>query len=58
MSAEAIACGIPVVSDSENTDLFSDRVINVKDLRAFFENPMEAFSWDKVCDRLTEIWNE
>jgi len=25
MSAEAIACGIPVVSDSENTDLFSTR---------------------------------
>jgi len=56
MSAEAIACGIPVVSDSKNTDLFSDRVINVKDLRAFFENPMEAFSWEKVCDRLLEIF--
>lgn len=57
MSAEAIACGIPVVSDSKNTVPFSDRVINVKDLRAFFENPMEAFSWEKVCDRLLEIFH-
>lgn len=57
MAAEAIACGIPVVSDSKNTDLFSDRVINVKDLRAFFESPMEDFSWEKVCDKLLEIWS-
>jgi glycosyltransferase involved in cell wall biosynthesis len=57
MAAEAIACGTTVVSDSKNTDLYSDRVINVKDLRAFFENPMGDFSWEKVCDRLTEIWN-
>lgn len=58
MAAEAIACGIPVVSDSKNTDLFSDKVINVKDLRAFFENPMGDFSWEKVCDRLMEIWSK
>ena len=57
MSAEAIACGIPVVSNNRNTDIFWDRVINVKDLRAFFESPMEDFSWDKVCDRLLEIWS-
>lgn len=58
MSAEAIACGVPVVSDSPNTDPFEDRVINVKDLRAFFEDPMGRFSWEKVCDRLEEIWRE
>lgn len=56
MAAEAIACGIPVVSDSVNTSLFSDKVINVKNLRAFFENPMGDFSWERVCDRLLEIW--
>ena len=58
MAAEAIACGIPVVSDSKNTDPFLDRVIRVKDLREFFENPMERFSWDRVCDRLEGIWRE
>lgn len=58
MAAEAIACGIPVVSDSVNTSPFSDRVINVTDLRAFFEDPMGEFSWEKVCNRLEQIWAE
>jgi len=58
MAAEAVACGIPVVSDSHNTASFSDRVINVKDLRAFFEDPMGEFSWERTCDRLEAIWKE
>ncbi len=57
-AAEALACGIPVVSDSLNTSPFSDRVINVKDLREFFKSPMEDFSWERTCDRLEEIWRE
>jgi glycosyltransferase involved in cell wall biosynthesis len=57
-AAEALACGVPVVSDSLNTSPFSDRVINVKDLREFFKNPMGDFSWERTCDRLEEIWRE
>lgn len=57
-AVEALACGVPVVSDSLNTSPFSDRVINVKDLREFFKNPMGDFSWEKTCDRLEEIWRE
>lgn len=57
-AAEALACGVPVVSISLNTEPFSDRVINVKDLREFFSNPMGDFSWQKTCDRLEEIWRE
>ena len=57
-AAEALACGVPVVSDSLNTSPFSDRVINVKDLRGFFKSPMEDFSWERTCDRLEEIWRE
>lgn len=57
-SVEALACGVPVVSDSLNTSPFSDRVINVKDLRGFFKSPMEDFSWERTCDRLEETWRE
>lgn len=58
MAAEAIACGIPVVSCSENTAPFLNRAINVTDLRAFFENPMQQFSWENVCTRLGELFGE
>jgi glycosyltransferase involved in cell wall biosynthesis len=57
-AAEALACGVPVVSTSRNTEPFGGRVIVVDDLRTFFEAPMADFSWERVGDRLEEIWKE
>jgi len=57
-AAEALACGVPVVSSSRNTLPFAGRVIQVESLRGFFERPMSEFSWSQVCDRLEEIWRE
>lgn len=57
-AAEAVACGVPVVSTSFNTEPFSDRVIQVKDLRKFFAGPMDEFSWERTCDRLEAIWKD
>lgn len=57
-AAEALACGTPVVTNGYNTQALSDLVIKVKDLRAFFENPVGKFSWGNVADRLLEIFLE
>lgn len=57
-AAEALACGIPVVSTSRNTTPFGDRVIQTDDLRQFFAAPMQHFSWESTCTRLEEIWRE
>jgi len=58
MAAEALACGIPVVTNGKNVEPFIDRCIVVDNLREFFTNPMAEFSWERVADRLEEIWKE
>lgn len=55
-AAEAIASGIPVVTNGFNCEPFLDRVIKVKDLRKFFEDPMGDFSTTTVVDKLIEIF--
>jgi hypothetical protein len=54
-AAEALASGLPVVTNGMNCEPFQDRVIVVKDLRKFFENPMQDFSWKSVTDKLETI---
>lgn len=56
-AAEALACGVPVVSNGVNVEPFSNRVILVDDLRAFFESPMHDFSWQETTDKLVNIFN-
>lgn len=57
-SAEALACGVPVVTNGRNCEPFSDRVIMVEDLRRFFADPMADLSWGRVAQRLEQIWKE
>ena len=57
-AAEALACGVPVVTNGVNCEPFSGLVTKTDDLRAFFDNPMARFSWESVADRLEEIWRE
>ncbi len=55
-AAEAIASGLTVVTNGVNTEFYADRVIKVKDLRKFFTDPMEEFSWEHIADKLLEIF--
>jgi len=55
-SAEALACGVPVVSNGVNVEPFENRVIVVGDLRAFFQDPMRDFSWGETTDKLIHIF--
>lgn len=57
-AAEALACGIPVVTNGNNVEPFRDRCIVVSDLYQYFMGPMHDFSWIKTVDRLEEIWKE
>ena len=57
-AAEALACGVPVVTNGVNCEPFLTRCIVVQSLRDFFLDPMADFSWDRVADRLIEIWTE
>jgi hypothetical protein len=52
MAAESLACGVPVVTNGVNVEPFVDRCIVVKDLRKFFESPMEEFSWSVLAKKL------
>jgi len=65
MAAEALACGLTVVTNGINCEPFANRVIKTNDLRKFFSNPhnrmirkqhsMDDFSWEIVVDKLTHI---
>jgi len=55
-AAEALACGVPVVSNGCNVEPFSNRVILVDDLREFFTQPMGDFSWQETTDKLLNIF--
>lgn len=54
-SAEALACGLPVVTNGHNCEPFLDKVIIVKNLREFFTEPMKKNSWEKTVDDLLKI---
>jgi len=66
-SAEALACGLTVVTNGFNCQPFIDKVIVTTDLRKFFMDSnnlvaqkryysMEQFSWEKVADKLLELF--
>ncbi|GAH71191.1 unnamed protein product [marine sediment metagenome] len=57
-AAEAIASGLTVVTNGFNCEPFLDRVIVVKDLRAFFSDPMKQWSWKCVVDQLLTIFSK
>ncbi len=54
-AAEALASGLPVVTNGNNCEPFLDRVIVVKSLRDFFTDPMKDNTWDKTVDTLLKI---
>lgn len=54
-AAEALASGLPVVTNGNNCEPFLDRVIVVKNLRDFFTDPMRENTWEKTVDNLLKI---
>ena len=58
MAAEALACGLTVVTNGVNCEPFRDRVIVVDNLRQFFSDPMKEFSWDRVADKLLQVFKD
>lgn len=60
-AAEALSCGVPVVTNGTNCEPFSKfciRLSTVDDLREFFEGPMLKFDWSRVCEKLLAVWRE
>jgi len=67
MAAEALSCGLTVVTNGNNCEPFKDKVIVVKDLRQFFSDPhnrkirkpgsMKDFSWERVVDQLLKAFS-
>lgn len=54
-AAEALASGLPVVTNGNNCEPFLDKVIVVNNLRDFFTNPMKDNTWEKTVDNLLKI---
>jgi len=53
MAAEALACGVPVVSWlGKNCEAFKDRVIIVSDIKEFFVDPLAGFRYRVVAEKL------
>jgi len=53
---QAVASGITVVTNGFNCEPFRDRVIVVENLREFFVDPMKEFSWERVADKLLQLF--
>lgn len=56
MAAEAIACGIPVVTMDDNSSAFHEKVLHVNSLRDFFSDPMQDLRYSSVCQKLIEVF--
>lgn len=57
-AAEALACGVTVVTNGNNVDSFIDKCIVLKDedaLRNFFQSPMGENTWEKTADELLTV---
>lgn len=54
-AAEALASGIPVVTNGNNCEPFINKVIVVDNLRKFFTDPMSNNTWDITVDNLLKI---
>jgi len=57
-AAEAVSCGLPVISVGVNTEPFENGVIRVSNLRQFFTHPMLEFDWHETAKQLLRIWDE
>ncbi|KKK55450.1 hypothetical protein LCGC14_3074440, partial [marine sediment metagenome] len=57
-AAEAIASGLTVVTNGVNTEAYANRVIKVDNLREFFTDPMKEFSWERIVNKLLEIFDK
>jgi len=67
-SAEALACGLTVVTNGANCQPFIDKVIRVNNLKEFFSHSqnlkirkirdMNEFSWEKVTDKLLKVFKD
>jgi glycosyltransferase involved in cell wall biosynthesis len=58
-AAEALSCGVPVVTNGTNCEPFSKfciRLSTANDLKEFFEGPMLKFDWKIVCEKLLALW--
>jgi len=47
---------LTVVTNGVNTEPYANRVIKVDNLREFFTDPMKEFSWERIADKLLEIF--
>jgi hypothetical protein len=56
MAAEALACGVPVVTMDDNSAAFSERVLRVKSLRSFFSDPLKDLRYSSVCQNLLDVF--
>ncbi|HEC60990.1 MAG TPA: glycosyltransferase [bacterium] len=60
-AAEALSCGVPVVTNGINCEPFSKwciRLSSLEELKEFFEGPMYKFDWQVVCQKLLALWKE
>jgi len=55
-SAEALSCGVPVVTNGVNCEPFKDKVIVVNNLRDFFDKPLKELSYSRFVDKLLEVF--
>ena len=55
-AAEALACGVPVVTNGVNCEPFRDKVIVVNNLREFFDCPLKELSYERFVDKLLEVF--
>jgi hypothetical protein len=60
-AAEAVACGTEVLTNGVNCEPFLDRCRvfeSLQQVRDFLLAPMSDFAWERVAERLLEIWKE
>jgi len=60
-TAEALSCGVPVVTNGINCEPFSKFctvLSDLNELREMFEGPMLKFDWEVVCRKLLKLWKE
>jgi len=55
-AAEALACGIPVVTNGVNCEPFADKVIVVDSLKEFFDSPLKELSYSRFVDKLLALF--
>jgi len=57
MAAEAIACGVPVVTQDENSAAFASLVIHTSSLRNFFTQPIQRLGTAPMVQNLIRAFH-